>query len=722
VDDRPAEIKITQTPAATLLIGVGLFILALLVRLPYLGDFMTVDEERWVKGGGQFLLALANGPLTDSYWHFHPGITIVWGEAILLWLKFLAGNHLDITTFVNEQMADLAATIGYVRLSPAIITALTVAGIYWLARPLLGEGAALLGAGLLAVDPFFVAHSRIVNGDAAAAGLMMLTFLAFARLWQKPALADAPTLPTLSVGVSASRRHASVQAARTTKIAALAGVMAGLALLTKLPSPLILPWIGVMAGLGFVWNRNWQFWAKALLFFGLAVGVTFIGLWPAMWVAPVETVKLMYHDAFEMGEIGSGHDTFFWGEISRDPGWLFYPYALAFRLTPLTSLGLIGAIFFLGSGWREIKRGSLKVRVAGTLLLYVIFVVVLASFSPKKLDRYVMAVIPPLILVAGLGLEWLVNQLKPRWSWLASKQGADAPNLPTLSVGVFASRRHASVQAACTTQVIVPLGIILGQLFFVISNYPYVLTFYNPLLGGFARASEQVPTGWGEGIEQAVHWLNQQPDAPNLNISIWYSNIAEYYMVGKFIGFSETGGTQLEADYTVFYLNQTTRQLPFPALVRYFQHKEPVYTVEKAGVPYVWVYKAPGLEAVGKPEIVGRAQLYGYTLNPDKLRAGTETQVTLYFLTKGALPENETFAVSLEAEDGQSWGLWQNAPTHRWLVDEFVEWQGTLQLPADIPPGNYFLEVKLIDTNINSEVTRFELEELLAVEQQEVKP
>lgn len=672
MDDRPPASDTAQTPpvawprSRTLLIGLGLFVLALLVRLPYLGDFMTVDEERWIKGGGQFLLALANGPLTDSYWHFFPGITVIWGEAILLWLKFLAGNHSDISRFVEGQMADLAAVIGYVRLSPVIITALSVAGVYWLARPLLGAGAALLGAGLLAVDPFFVAHSRIFNGDAAVAGLMMLSVLAFAHLWQKPAL----------------------------RFAALAGVMAGLALLTKLPAPMILPWSGVMAGLGFAWDRRWQFWLKALLLFGLAAALTFIALWPAMWVAPVETLSLMVHDSFEVGELGSGHDTFFLGEISKDPGWLFYPYALAFRLTPFTTLGLLSFIFFLAVDWRDLKRPSLKLRVAGSLLLYVLFILVLANLSPKKLDRYVMPVIPPLIVLAALGLERLLDQLKRRWPGLASKRG----------------------------QAVVQLGLILGQLLFVVNHYPYVLTFYNPLLGGFARAVEQVPTGWGEGIEEAVYWLNQQPEAQNLNISTWYSNIAEYYMVGKFIGFSETGGSQLEADYTIFYINQTTRQLPFPALVEYFQRQKPVYTVEKSGAPYVWVYKAPGIELVGKPNIVGRADLYGYILKPDQLRAGREIPITLYFLTKGELPENETFEISLEAGDGQSWGVWQNGPANHWPVEAFVEWQGTLRLPADMPPGNYSLEVKLIDTNINSEVTRFELEEELAVSRQALQP
>jgi hypothetical protein len=656
-----------QNPIATgqlafrvAMIGMGLFVLAFLVRLPYIGDFMTVDEERWIHGAGQFLLGLHNGSLTDTYWHFFPGITITWGEAIILWLKFQASGSANITTFVNGQMSDLAATIGSMRLSPVILTALATAGVYWLARPIVGGWPAFLGAGLLAVDPFFVAHSRIVNGDAAAAGLMMLVFLAFAWLWQTPNL----------------------------KTATLAGSMAGLALLTKLPAPLILPWVVVLAGLGFIWNRDWRFWVKALLVFGLATVVTFVALWPAMWVAPINTLLLMYRDSFEMGEIGAGHDTFFLGQISKDPGWLFYPYVLAFRLTPITSVGLVGAIFWLWRSRQEIKGRSPKLILSGALWFYIIFIILFASLSPKKLDRYVMAVIPASILLASLGLEWGVSQLK---AWRP---------------GIFTSLQG---------QIITPLLLILGQILFVISDYPYVLNYYNPLLGGYSRATSQIPIGWGEGIEQAIHWLNQKPDAEKLNISTWYANIAEYYMVGNFIGFSETGSTQLEADYTVFYINQVSRELPFPALVRYFQQREPVYTVAKSGVPYVWVYKAPGIKTVGKPDIVGRATLYGYTLKPDKLESGAETEVTLYFLTQGELPGNETFTISLESGDGQSWGTWQNAPINDWRVAEFVEWQGRLQLPKDMSPGNYLLVIKLMDNNISAEVTRFDLEEELEV-------
>ena len=40
----------------TFVMGLGLFGLALLIRLPYLGSFMTIDEVKWIEGAGQFLL------------------------------------------------------------------------------------------------------------------------------------------------------------------------------------------------------------------------------------------------------------------------------------------------------------------------------------------------------------------------------------------------------------------------------------------------------------------------------------------------------------------------------------------------------------------------------------------------------------------------------------------------------------------------------------------
>ncbi|MDH3675394.1 MAG: hypothetical protein OES12_07845, partial [Anaerolineae bacterium] len=79
--------------ASDLRFGLIFFAMSLAVKLPYLGTFLTIDERRWINGAGQFLLALRSGDLAGTYWHFHPGITITWAEALILWLQsFWATN------------------------------------------------------------------------------------------------------------------------------------------------------------------------------------------------------------------------------------------------------------------------------------------------------------------------------------------------------------------------------------------------------------------------------------------------------------------------------------------------------------------------------------------------------------------------------------------------------------------------------------------------------
>ncbi|MFN8458472.1 MAG: hypothetical protein U0401_28100 [Anaerolineae bacterium] len=63
------------------------------------------------------------------------------------------------------------------------------------------------------------------------------------------------------------------------------------------------------------------------------------------------------------------------------------------------------------------------------------------------------------------------------------------------------------------------------QLVFAILAAPYYLTYYNPFLGGVQEAAQQVPVGWGEGLEQAAHFLNSLPNAKKLNVSSWYGSI-----------------------------------------------------------------------------------------------------------------------------------------------------------------------------------------------------
>ena len=150
-------------------VAAGLFVIALVPRVVGLGRFLTIDEIKWIEGAGQFALALRSGDLTQTYWHFFPGVTIAWGGTLALWLGWLPSGG-DLATYVAEQVADPARTIGLFRLSGVLLTSLFAPGAYLLGRRLLSEWAAALAGAFIALNPFLLAHSRIVNGDAATAG------------------------------------------------------------------------------------------------------------------------------------------------------------------------------------------------------------------------------------------------------------------------------------------------------------------------------------------------------------------------------------------------------------------------------------------------------------------------------------------------------------------------------------------------------------------------
>jgi len=683
---------------SNLWVGLLLFGVSLLVKLPYLGTFLTIDERRWIGGAGQFFMAVRQGDLAQTYWHFFPGITITWGQALVLWLQSL-GSHVPPEAFVGFQMEYLAQSVGAMRLSGVVLTSLAVPFVYWLGKPLLGKWPALLAAGLLAVDPFWVAHSRVVNGDALAGVLIVLAYLAFALLLFRP----------------------------EQKWAVISGLFVGLSLLTKLPAPVVVPCIGLLAAIGIARNRNWRFWLRALIFCGATSAVVFVVLWPAMWVSPLETLRLIYVDTFDVGDIG-GKDKveFFMGQVVEKQSPFFYPLALAFRLTPVNMLGAVLTLPLVFVAKNRRTRWAMAL-----LWLFMVIVTVLGNFSPKKADRYLMSVVVAVDVLAAVGWVWLAGRIGEfriangrtanEQKTMNNGQRTNDKRDHTPSTTHYAPRTTSHVprptfRSSLITHhsSLIPAFLIAIQLMFTITNYPYVLTYYNPLLGGFATAAELVPVGRGEGLEQAAAWINSQPNGQAATITPYYENVTNFYLDGTSLDWPDDGKKQLLADYVVFYIAQTQRKLPYPGLVDYFQQQEPAYVVRHGQTPYVWVYKRqrPIKALSGEAEIVGRAQIVGYSQTEPRLTPGSSSQFVLYLLTKDQpLPPNEDFRVSLIDASGNSHGQWQSAAVNRWTTNGVVEWRGQLALSPRLPPGNYKLKVSLIDTNINAEVTFFPFDE-----------
>jgi 4-amino-4-deoxy-L-arabinose transferase-like glycosyltransferase len=663
-----------------------IFAAALLPRLYALGTFLTIDEVKWAEGAAQFLLALPSGDLAQTYWHFFPGVTIAWGGALILGVLCLPMP--DLAACAHAQVGDLAHSIGWLRLWPVLLTAFGVTGVYLLSRKLLDERAALLATLLLAVDPFFLAHSRILNGDAVTAILMFLSLLAFLVYWFRLAINE--------------RCHGQLYLL-------LSGLMAGLALLTKLPAPLIglfIGGIGVVAAIlawpGQGWPAVWR-WLGAFVIWGSVALFVFVAFWPALWVTPLDTLRQMYADTFEVGGAGAGHDTFYFGQILSNPGPWFYPYAVAFRLTPVTMVGLLIALVWLVSWFtfrtfRFTSKSDSTFKIAWVMLTFVFFIIIFANASPKKLDRYVLAVIPALVFLSALG-------------WMKIMPGGTEEQGKKFRLALPLHIPPPSM--------VLLVGLASLQLIFAIFAMPYYLTYYNPLLGGARQAVTQVPVGWGEGLERAAHYLNGLPQAESLNVSSWYGDMFHPYFVGQQASFADDGRAQLAADYVVFYVNQIQRQKPFPGLVNYFRMKEPVFVLDvgplgnladKDGVHWVEVYQAPAAQsASGAPKIEGVAQLLAYQVIGDRLANGQETEnapelsndeilVTLFMRIIGPLPAGATFKVAFVPAPLQDpeWGVWRSVQMKgEWVEGAVIEWPGILTLPTEMPPNDYWLAVSL---------------------------
>ncbi|MBN1137553.1 MAG: glycosyltransferase family 39 protein [Anaerolineae bacterium] len=518
-------------------IATGLFLLALLPRLLTSAPFTGWDEIFWTHGGVAFWTALLQGRLADTFIIGQPGVPVLWIGG----LASLAGSLLEpggLERFISlgagpayhsfdaDLLRQAAPFLIPARSGMALLTAAGVAGVYLLSRRVLGERIALVGTLLLAFDPFLLAHSRAAALDAA---LALATLLAFLALWAY---------------TCSGRRRDLV----------LAGALAGGAVATKLPALYLAP-VAMVVLAAAAWQRPEEpparrlaIWmGNGLLWGGVALAC-FWALWPAMWVQPFDTVARM---AATLGEYNAQPDSanFFLGQAVGDPGWGYYPVVLAFELTLLGSVGSLSWLVALG--WKPARRLEGVV-----LLVYALGYIAFLSISPSKYARYALPAAVALNLVAAMGLA----------GWLE---------------GV--SRTTAQRQAACAFLALA----LVGQGAWTLAAHPNYLAVYNPLLGGTPAAARTISVGWGEGMDQVVDWLNDQPGAANLKVALWP-------MVGTAPGF--VGETYLldhhglaVADYVVVYLGDA--QYQSPRVDRFYGRAEPLFTAHLRGVEYAWVYR-----------------------------------------------------------------------------------------------------------------------------------
>ncbi len=527
-----------------LLLG-ALVLVFLAVRVPGLGRYVTIDEIFWLTKSAELTLSIEEERWEDTGFAGHPGLTTAWAGLLGIGSQIpeFADNppeqitDFHLRTYFRQAGYNPVQILAAARQVMVLFNTAVFAVLFLYLYRLWGAWPAGIAAAVLALDPFYIAHQRLLHQDGLMAGLALLSLAAFAAHQRSGRWPDA----------------------------AVSGLAAGLAWLTKSPTLLLGPCILALAAWQAVRLPAARRPALAgFVVWGLAAALVYVALWPKMWVAPLQALTDMWSYAAETaggehsGPIffnGAAYPT---GELGAASGY-FYLFTWLWRSTPLDLLGLVAAAALLVN-WR--KAAAPRQGLAGLIGFALLFVLAM-SIASKKFDRYMLPAYAALVLLAGWGVALALQRWRTRpalrWAALAGLLGLQA----ALAWGAF----------------------------------PYYLSYYNPALGGGRAAQDVMMLGWGEGLDEAAVYLSSQPGIVEAQVAAWYSNAFSFqfpYEVSDIPIATQVSAAELQRllahDYVVVYVHQWQRGTP-QNLLDALAGLQPVHTVVVDGIEYVRIYR-----------------------------------------------------------------------------------------------------------------------------------
>ena len=446
---------------------------------------------------------------------------------------------------------------------------------------LFGKWAALASFVFLASSPLFLAQTRRVHTDALAATFILLTVLLVLCYYRN----------------------------KQFRYLIFSGIAFGLALLSKSYAVILLPWIPVCL---FILRgkhiRGYSVWiAEGLCIFG-STALTVLVIWPVFWSLPFALlgVCLLVSTTFVWADLKDKNlslkshsfwinpfvviaawtcilrtvwtvlynagraivtpheiEHFFFGKVVHDPGWLFYPFVLAIKSTPLMlPLAFIGCFLL----WKQRNRTEENLRVFqivfSLLAVSLLFTICLAATS-KKFSRYLL---PAFLIFEVLAAIGLVEGLK-------------------LSYTVLGLR---SVPKGLTKLSVIVSIVFFLQIMPVFVLHPYYATYYNPCWK-MTDITKIITGGDTSGIDVAAQYLNQKPEAHRLRVVV--SPLGTEFFQYYFVGFAySTRKKSMPAEYEVVYLRDSQIGR-VPQTGTRGGELEKVITLN--GIDHVWIYRIP---------------------------------------------------------------------------------------------------------------------------------
>ena len=640
---------------------VGIFLLALSVRLSCPASKYTV----WYERSAAFWDALLSRNWAATYQSYHPGVTTTWiaGAGMELFLTARGRPPTDIAQLPGELPSPQGPAARAAVAALGVVTAGCIVLAYVLLLRSTNGTTAFVAGCFLALDPFYITHSKMIHVDALVSSLMLVSALFL---------------------LNYLRESKAVQLVAS-------GVFGGLALLTKSPALFLIPYAGLVTTIAHVtgddlrdlisppaWRHGIGKIARTLTIWMLVAASVFCIVWPAMWVQPVKAISnMLMRGALHHAEQAHPFPQFFLGRTVRDPGVLYYPVTLAWKTTLVTLPGIGLAIWFLIR-----RRQTDASRTPWYVLAFAAAFLLQMTLSAKKTPRYVLPAFLALDVVAAWGIVQAIQKLQ--------------------------DRRAASASNAA---LVLTIGVLVIQAAVVFRVHPYYGTHHNLLLGGSRGARSVLQLGdQGEGLDLAARFLNQKPGAGFITAGL--CDPGNLMFRENFAGVTKPINHS-PVDYRVFFVNDLQRSVRFAHCKEYWEACEedgPIWSATFDHVPYVWICRAYPQDldsfAVDRQmnvHVGEHIDLLGYDIGSRALSSSDPLTVTLFWRSNGQVTADNHVFVHLQDTDGdliaQDDGVpgGGKRPTWGWQEQEIIPDEHVIAPLRAVPAGTYTLSVGMYD-------------------------
>ena len=409
-----------------------------------------------------------------------------------------------------------------------------VVSLFILARRWMSEAAAFGTALLFNSQPVLLGHAFMNPKDVVFMSLLIASAVLGLWMIDRHTRSSQPTGWPLRDGIRdfcSQFLHGDVW---------LAGLVLGFASAIRVAAPLV----GLVVLAYILLSRKWHALPRFFAY-GLIAFCSMILLWPYLWPDPLGR---LIGSLLNSANYPDTHLTLFRGALydAKDIPIVYLPVLLSIQLTETTLL-------LIAAGAAPLLR---KVRWDLVALISIWFVLPALAILILRVNLYdnfrqVFFILPPLFLIAGLGMDWLLSLVQ-------------RPALRALILFL----------------------ILLPGLYANVTLYPYQYVYYNQLTGGLRGAYRFFELDyWHLAYKEAQTYINQTA-APNANVFVGNSKPSAQTFARPDLIFNAFGGRKRnweKYDYIIVSTaeNDDEQFAEFPT----------VFMVQRNGVPLVYVKK-----------------------------------------------------------------------------------------------------------------------------------